>query len=276
MRRLLGHIPLRAGTPGAVWMDALYISGAVFVGLFPRAAKNLWALLAGWQSARAKHRGEAKQAWIDETIAKGEGNVAPLPARSYSWEVVGTLGGLPILLVIVAVKVFGVAMSGNIVEDFTQLLIAVYSAQIVVLWYANKTRGFVYKEKQPAHLVNKRLCLTLTVTVLIPITFGVFWYGWLITAQPIWIFAVGWLLATFPYHCSSLLFLLARWRNWYDPQMAPELDPATGMPTAFFVGSSFVVIALATAIVMLYTLQSDALAALAQKNAAWLQYWATK
>lgn len=152
-RRLLSHILLRAGTADAIWIDLFFISGAALMGLFPRAVKNLWALIAGWQSSWARRQGQAERAWIDVDIASGRGGVPPLPARSYSSEAVFFLGVIPALAVVVLVKMFGVSALSPDIKDLTELLIAIYSAQIVVLWYANKTRGFVYKETQPAHLV---------------------------------------------------------------------------------------------------------------------------
>lgn len=208
----------------------------------------------------------------------GTGSVDPVPQRSYAYEAVGILGIGSILIILLATKVYAISSWAPEWQDYVELLVALFSAQLVVLWHANKVRGFVYQERTPKHLINRRLVMTFVITVICPIVFGVFWWGWLNVAAKGSVYAafiVAPIFGTFPYHCSSLLFLMARRLNWYDAERVPELA-SDGMPDSYFETSGAIGVACAAALFTIYATDSALLDTIVKESSKWLHFVANE
>jgi hypothetical protein len=198
----------------------------VLLGLFPRATKHIWILIARRMTRQGTAEGQPGEGWLNPNKVLDR----DLPDPWYSWQVVFCLGMLPLLILVYTMIAAGVGLFAPTAVDLRNLFVAVYAGLFVVLHHMAKLRRYCYTSSRPRWLWSKRMFLTVPCTILTPLIFGVLCYSWVLAlareSNPYRLaLGLSCLLVAlpFPLYCTHSLLLVARPRSWASKEESPEM-----------------------------------------------------
>lgn len=215
-----------AGALRLIW-DLIGVAAAiVLLGLFPRATKHVWSLVARRIMTKVTGEGGPGEGWLNPNKLLEK----DLPDPRYSWQVVVVLGMFPLVILVHRVISGGFGLLTPTGVDLRNLFVAAYAGLCIVLHHMAKLRRYFYAESRPRWLLSTRMFLTVPCTILLPLGFGVLCYLWMLALaqepNP-YRLAVGILCLLvalpFPLYCNQSLLLVARHRAWATKQECPEL-----------------------------------------------------
>lgn len=220
-----------AGSWGLLGHLSKATAAIVLFGLFPKAAKHGWSLIARWVTNQRK---EESTDWlnVNKVLEKD------LPHPWYSWQVIVVLGVLPFGILLYIGFRHGFRFLVPTITDIKDLSVYALVSQYIVFHKLSQLRNFFYKDSRPRYLVSKRMWLSIPVTVLAPLLFGLLWYLWMLVAlagEPnrCWLALVFFLVLAlpFPFYCEQITLWGAQCLGW-----TPDLsDESTWLYKVFFV-----------------------------------------
>lgn len=245
------YIPLSATVHGLtpVSLDFRTLSRDLFatgiaitwLGLFPFAAKHAWLLLARHRITTARRRGDSGEGWVKSSVKRIDDE---LPPMIYSWQVIGVLGLVP--AGIVGYRWWRHALVAPM-GGWVTVFVGGYVSQLVILTHIAKLRRYFYRHANPRWLMSLRMWITIPVSIVLPIAFGVEWYSLVLRLMRTWnwaLFAYIMLSLPFPLYCHQTMLILAKRFEWVRRQEDSEVFDAA--PWVWYTCACMMVLCLIT------------------------------
>jgi len=188
----------------------------LYLGLFPRFGKHLWSSIT-----------KKKIEWLNSAV-----NIEQLPHKIYSLQAIIILGVIPLVIMVLIMINLDTANNSINRQLLPKLYMSLYVSQFFVLLPLSKKRN--YYKHCPKWLLSKRMIITYTVTIFIPVAF-------VIAVSPLvqklesrlQPFSLALLLVyllffalPFPYYCNQSLLIVTRKRTWCKIKECPEIYEA--------------------------------------------------